>query len=224
MLFLLGTLNRQGKVVPIKNIILGVCLAWVIPLSLGGIFLICFDNRFGIFELQVVDLWLGLFLIYGGITQLVYIIPLTAFFRKKNNPGLVRGLLIGALTVFLGNIIGIYVNNKLEDRARQGATKGDIKNLQSATPAFYENVKVVKIVNELKTSLPVGTTNQNVITYLDANKIEHGEYDRQNHSLAAIVRNIEESPVVTTHLKIFFIFDINGRLTDFTLKEVYTGL
>ena len=211
------------KVVTIKSIILGVCLAWAIPLSLGGIFLLCFDNRFGFFELQVVDLWLGLFLVYGGLTQLVYIVPLIALFRKKNNLRLVRGLWIGAITVLLGNIIGIYVHNKLGERARQGATKGDIKNFESATPTSYEKTKVIKIVNGIKTTLPVGTKFQEVIAYLDANKIEHGEYDRQNHSLGAIVRDVEETLVVRTDLRIFFIFDTNGQLTDFTLKEAYTG-
>lgn len=200
-----------------------MCLAWIIPLSLGGVFLLCFDNRFGIFELQVADLWLCIFLIYGGLTQLVYIIPLVVVFRKKNNPGMVRGLWIGAITVLLGNIIGIYVNNRLEERARQGATKGEIKKFQSATPVPLENAKELKIFEGLEAALPVGTEFQKVIAYLDANKIDHGEYNRQNHSLGAIARNVGQTLTVRTDLEIFFLFDKNGRLTDFTLKEVYTG-
>jgi hypothetical protein len=211
--------------ISLKNQMLGMVLAWIIPLSLGGILLLCGNDPLHLsFPWEGIFFTLALFLFYGGLTQLVYIIPLILFFRQRNNRGLVRGLWIGAITVFLANILGMFWFHHLVDKAHQGTAKGNISKVQPGTPVYYGDAKKVEIVHNIKTALPAGSMVQNVIAYLDANKFEHDEYNSQSHSLSAIVRNVKRSPVMIADLKIFFMFDKNGKLIDFTHKEVYTGL
>jgi len=80
------------------------------------------------------------------------------------------------------------------------------------------------ISNKLKEALPAGLSVQNLVSYLDANKFEHGEYDRLNHTLQAIIRNVSRTPFVFTHVQIVFEFDEKDKLITFKWKEVYTGL
>lgn len=46
---------------------------------------------------------MGISLIAIGLTQLVYIIPAIIIYKKKNRPGMVKGLIIGAAITLLLN-------------------------------------------------------------------------------------------------------------------------
>jgi hypothetical protein len=84
--------------------------------------------------------------------------------------------------------------------------------------------KEAEITQGLKEALPSGTSVENLISYLDKNKIEHGEYDSMNRTLNAIIRSVERSPVVITDIQITFQFDQKGKLIDFIWKKAFTGL
>lgn len=47
-------------------------------------------------------LWLS----YSGLTQLVYVVPGYVFFLKKKMPNIARGLLWGAASIFVLNLLG----------------------------------------------------------------------------------------------------------------------
>jgi hypothetical protein len=115
-----------------KGILLGIGLAWIIPTILFEVF--------GVVSEKFNWLWLGfpgmLFLAYGGLTQFVYMMPLIYWFRKKGHLGLVRGLWIGVITIIIGNICAVILFNRIEERARQGISKGNISKYQSSTPVY----------------------------------------------------------------------------------------
>lgn len=46
---------------------------------------------------------MGITLIAIGLTQLAYVIPAIIIYKKKNRPGMVKGLIIGAAITFLLN-------------------------------------------------------------------------------------------------------------------------
>jgi hypothetical protein len=121
------------KVISIKSVLLGVGLAWIIPTFLFGVFSF-FGERLDWSWLAVPGM---LFLAYSWITQFVYIMPLIYWFRKKGHLGLVRGLWIGAITIIIGNIIAANLYYRMEDKARQGTTKGDIAKYDHNGPIYY---------------------------------------------------------------------------------------
>jgi|ERR1035441_1719517 PBP1b-binding outer membrane lipoprotein LpoB len=84
--------------------------------------------------------------------------------------------------------------------------------------------KKKEIEQALKATLPIGTSVQDVVAYLDSKKLDHDNYDRSTKQLGAIERKVFKSLFTRTDVQIFFQFDEKDKLKGFTLKEIYTGL
>lgn len=54
-------------------------------------------------QIPLATLSMGISLIAIGLTQLLYVIPFIILYRKRNRPGMVKGLIIGAAITFLLN-------------------------------------------------------------------------------------------------------------------------
>jgi hypothetical protein len=82
-----------------------------------------------------------------------------------------------------------------------------------------------KIDALIKKDLPVGTSREDVIAYLDKQKVEHSGHSLTPSSddIYAIYRNTPGgTPVVKTSIQSIFHFQ-NGKLHDYEVKEVFTG-
>ncbi len=86
------------------------------------------------------------------------------------------------------------------------------------------STKEADLESKFKAALLVGTDIKTVISYLDANKVEHGDFDKDNHQLIAMVGNVEKGMFVVTDVQITFHFDKDDKLQSLLLKELLTGL
>jgi hypothetical protein len=75
----------------------------------------------------------------------------------------------------------------------------------------------------LSQNLPVGTSRDAVISYLDNHHIENsGARTRNPNSLVAIFRNLGGNLLVKTSVQVTFNFE-KDRLIGFSSRELYTG-
>ena len=79
------------------------------------------------------------------------------------------------------------------------------------------------ISKNLNEALPPGTSVRDLVSYLDKNKIDHGQYDQKSHSLYSIIRDVGRSAFVIHDFQIIFQFDKKDKLINFTWKEALTG-
>jgi len=75
---------------------------------------------------------------------------------------------------------------------------------------------------QISTSLPVGSTTDAVLAYLDRKGIEHSPYLDKDRSIRAIIRPKEEA-LITESLSIIFRFDEAHLLQEHSIKSVLTG-
>jgi hypothetical protein len=80
-----------------------------------------------------------------------------------------------------------------------------------------------EIKQTLSAQLPVGASLKTVTAYLNANKIEYYQYDEKTNEITARFRNINNSWLVITDLRVTFSFDQNKRLVNLLYKEELTG-
>ena len=83
-------------------------------------------------------------------------------------------------------------------------------------------VEVVR--RQLEQSLPVGSSQATVESYLDSQSIQHSylgdsEFPRE----LALIRGTSQSLFVRGDIQIRFRFDHSGRLLDYSVQELFTG-
>ena len=86
------------------------------------------------------------------------------------------------------------------------------------------NGKLIEL--QLARAVPLQSRPQQVLDYLNEQKIEHSGYQRDSgrgHLIEAIVRDESKWSIVKTDCGIKFWFDEDGRLLKFEVREEYTG-
>jgi hypothetical protein len=75
---------------------------------------------------------------------------------------------------------------------------------------------------EIRSNLPVGSTLQEIETYLTTKNISHSYVERENR-VYGIVPDVERGLLVSKSLQIVVDLDRQHRLESLELKPVYTG-
>jgi hypothetical protein len=90
-------------------------------------------------------------------------------------------------------------------------------------------VDVANVENDVRAHLPVGTSRGEVASYLDQRAIQHSyteeskqtpEYSRTE---MAMIRGVSRTWLVRGDIQILFRFDDHGRLTNYSVQEIFTG-
>ena len=76
---------------------------------------------------------------------------------------------------------------------------------------------------EFEQALPLGTSAEQVTAYLDSHQMEHSDLNAQDHTIAAIVRDVERGVLTRKSLSAVFKFDTSGRLARIDVKASFTG-
>jgi hypothetical protein len=84
-----------------------------------------------------------------------------------------------------------------------------------------ERIAAKKQAEEVKQSIALQSTPQEVIQYLDAKKIQHSTYADNN--ITAIVRDNSRWAIVKADYGIVFQFDEGDRLSTINIREHLTG-
>lgn len=84
-------------------------------------------------------------------------------------------------------------------------------------------MKTKEIEALVRKEVPAGSSSAQVITFLDANKIEHSGYQEKQRTIYGIVRNTSQGAMMKGSIQIEFHFDERAKLKDHTVKEVFTG-
>lgn len=93
-------------------------------------------------------------------------------------------------------------------------------NLRS--PAQSDQKAIVRIEQKLKIDLPVGTSFQDVQSYLQRERIEHSWLEK-DQMFMAILRDIEKNWPVTESAQIYIRMDANKRVRSVEVESVFTG-
>jgi hypothetical protein len=86
------------------------------------------------------------------------------------------------------------------------------------------NAKVIE--QQLAKAVPLQSSPQEVLDYLNREKIEHSDYLRdgsRGHLIEAVVRDQSRWSIVKTSCGIKFRFGEDGRLLKYEVREEYTG-
>jgi len=96
--------------------------------------------------------------------------------------------------------------------------------------------KIAKLKSEIKVELPIGSSERDVIAYLDKNHIEHTAYvDAGNDQellrlngapgrVNGIIRHVESGLFYRSDITLSFRFDKSGRLSSYDVVEAVTSL
>lgn len=90
----------------------------------------------------------------------------------------------------------------------------------------YVRVTTSELESEIKKDLPLGSTKEEVSSFLDSRGIGHayaGASPQFKNTEIALVRNAAYHWPIRTDIQILFTFDKNSRLSSFTVKEINTG-
>jgi len=88
---------------------------------------------------------------------------------------------------------------------------------------------IQEVDNDIRRHLLVGASREVVAAYLDQKGIGHTyvqeskESPEYNHSEIALIRDASFRWPIRTDIQIIFRFDPQGKLRDFTAKEIFTG-
>jgi hypothetical protein len=80
-----------------------------------------------------------------------------------------------------------------------------------------------KIENDVKNSLPIGTSFNDVKAYLDNLKIEYS-WNEKNNAFYGIVRNAKKQGIVNENIQLIIVMDDEKKLKSIEAKTVMTGL
>lgn len=90
-------------------------------------------------------------------------------------------------------------------------------------------IDVAKVEKDIRDHLPVGTPRAQIESYLNQRRIEHSyverspgsrEYDRTE---IAIIRDASQSWLVRGDIQLLFKFDEQGKLTNYSVQQIFTG-
>lgn len=89
----------------------------------------------------------------------------------------------------------------------------------------YNNSKGLteqKIENKIKNNLPIGTSFDNVKSYLDNSKIEYS-WQEKNSAFYGIIRNVNNRGLVSENIQLIIYMDKEKKLKSFEIKTIMTG-
>jgi hypothetical protein len=92
----------------------------------------------------------------------------------------------------------------------------------------HVNFTVAQVREEIDTHLPIGTARAAVEAYLDQQSIPHS-YIRESpvrgneYTEQALIRNSSHSLFIRGDIQLLFKFDDDDRLTQYSVKEIFTG-
>jgi hypothetical protein len=89
----------------------------------------------------------------------------------------------------------------------------------------HVNFTVAQVREEIDTHLPIGTPRAAVESYLDQQSIPHS-YMRESPvkgTEQALIRDSSHSLFTRGDIQLLFKFDDNDRLTQYSVKEIFTG-
>lgn len=92
----------------------------------------------------------------------------------------------------------------------------------------HVNFTVAQVQEEVDTHLPIGTPRAAVESYLDQHSLPHS-YIRDSpvkgneHTEQALIRDSSHSLFIRGDIQLLFKFDDDDRLTQYSVKEIFTG-
>jgi hypothetical protein len=78
--------------------------------------------------------------------------------------------------------------------------------------------------NKLRFEIPMGSSYESVVNYLDKARIEHSPLVEKDRKIYAIIRDTCWAALLECSTDMEFSFDQHGSLTDISVKEGLTGL
>lgn len=93
---------------------------------------------------------------------------------------------------------------------------------------YRVSITVAQIENDIRAQLPVGSSRDEVVSYLDRKGFPHsyiGKLPRAecDNCEIALVRDTAHSWLIRTDIQLYLKFNDGGKLTSFIAREVYTG-
>lgn len=91
-----------------------------------------------------------------------------------------------------------------------------------------QRLTVKEVQQQIDGSIPIGSTRAAVESYLDSRSVPHsyltasGQTDERNVELA-LIRGTSQSLLIRGDIQVRFHFDDADRLTDYHVKEIFTG-
>jgi hypothetical protein len=102
--------------------------------------------------------------------------------------------------------------------------------IRSYRRTIWTRVTPAQVDADIRQKVPIGSTRENVIAFLDARNIAHTYYGSEsdkNYKFyrceVALVRDTASHWVITSSIQIVFRFDNDMRLASFELQEINTG-
>lgn len=89
-------------------------------------------------------------------------------------------------------------------------------------------VSVAKVEKDIRDHLPIGASRAEVAAYLDQRGIQHSYVEESQqpeyrHTEMAMIRESSRTWIIRGDIQIFFRFDEDGKLTSYSVKEIFTG-
>jgi hypothetical protein len=88
---------------------------------------------------------------------------------------------------------------------------------------------VARVEADIREHLPTGSSRADVASYLDQRGISHSYVDESkgapefSRTEIAMVRETSRTWLIRGDIQIFFKFDGQGKLTNYSVKEIFTG-
>ncbi len=90
--------------------------------------------------------------------------------------------------------------------------------------AAQDDAMTTNKVNALiRKEVPFGSSISQVMTFLDANHVEHSDYREKEKAIYGIIHNTSGDSLVKSSITIEFHFSEQAKLKDYVVKEVFTG-
>lgn len=129
-------MNKKGK-----DVFLGLGLTWLFPalaLIVFAFLNLIHGNDFSKQTwLDQVLVHFSIFLMFIGVVQLFYVLPLMFVFWRKNKLRFVWGLGLGAMIIIIANVVGVIFLHDIWSRAILGSTKGNLGNIKPGVAVYY---------------------------------------------------------------------------------------
>ncbi|SRR5216683_7957538 len=96
-------------------------------------------------------------------------------------------------------------------------------------PGLHHRVSVAEIETDLRANVNAGESRSEVEVYLDRKGLEHSYIEnfdadpKLNRTEQALIRNSSWSLITRGDIQLLFRFDENGKLSDYSVKEIFTG-
>ena len=85
--------------------------------------------------------------------------------------------------------------------------------------------KILELETALQKELPIGSSPEKVIRFLQSRAIEHSVYQNPSPQITGIIRDVKKGLLTSTSVQLEFFFSENdNKLIEYKVSEVFTGL